>query len=204
MKMTLAPKLLGAICFSLILSACGSDSTPCDEKAPAKEYLVNNYQVKMVQYAAPIDNQSEYKIPTTIATGAEVNWDTFSIEVKADIQTYTVNNSELPRFTLLNQAQACSPNPGTAKQKVVGISITNSYDLNEKYPAGSELASLFAIINFPYTPLADWVTPITPAPKSIKLYLLEKPLGIHHNFSIEITLDDGQHFLLNTGDIRLN
>lgn len=204
MKMTLTTTRTSAICFSLALSACGSDSIPCDENAPAKEYLVNNYRVSMVQYTAAIDSQSEYKIPTAIATGAEVDWNKFSIEAKANFQTYTVNNKEFPSFTLFNQVQACSPNPGTAKQKITGISITSSYDFNEKYSAGSELSSIFATVNFPYTPVADLFISATPAPKELKLYLLEKPLGIQHNFSIELTLDDGQTFLLNTGDVRLN
>ncbi len=203
MKITHVTAYLSSMCLSLALTACGGGSSTCDEDATAKEYLVNNYQVKMVQYAEAIDNQSAYKLPTTINSGAEVNWNAFSIEVKADVQTYVVDESAFPAITLFNQALACSPNPGTAKQQLSEISITSSHDYNDQYPAGSELASLFASIEFPFTPVADFTKYAAPAPKAIKIYLLEVPATAQQNFTIAITLDDGRKFSLATGDVRL-
>lgn len=203
MKLTCATTYLSSICVSLALSACGSGSSTCDGNEVAKEYLVNNYQVKMVQYAEPINNQSAYKLSTEVNSGAEVSWNTFSIEVKADFQTYTVDTSVFPTFTLFNQVLACSPNPGTAKQQLSKISITSTHDYNEKYPAGSELASLFATLDFPFTPVADFTKYAAPAPKAIKIHLLEAPVTAQQNFTIAITLDDGRHFSLSTGDVRL-
>lgn len=203
MKITHATTYLSGICLSFALAACGSDSSTCDENGVAKEYLVNNYQVKMVQYAEPIDNQSAYKLPSAINSGAEVSWNTFSIEVKADFQTYSVDTNFFPAISLFNHALACSPNPGTAKQQLSKISITSSHDYNGKYPAGSELASVFATIDFPFTPVADFTKYAAPAPKAIKIYLLEAPALAQQNFTIAITLDDGRHFSISTGDVRL-
>lgn len=193
-----------AVCLPLLLAACGSGSAPCGNNETAKEYLVNNYQVKVVQYATPIDNQSEYKIPVTVGQGAVVDWNKFSLEVMADFQTYNVNNSDLLTISLFNAANACSPNTGTAKQKLKGISITSSRDFSRQYPAGSELAGLFSLIEFPYAPAADFGKASMPAPKIIKLYLVERPEGKQHNFTITLTLDDQQTFLLSTGDVQFN
>jgi len=177
----------------------------CESGAPSS-YLVNYYEVSNIHYDNPIDDNTAYQTPISLNGLESVEWSRFGIELNAAHQTYYSSRQPSLSFSLFSQAQACSPLPPTATQHLVNISIVSDNDYSEDYPAGSELASVFAPIKylateFPHTALDTFSGKNLPAPRQLSLYLLQEPEHNRQNFTITITLDDGNIFIVETGDI---
>ncbi len=177
----------------------------CEQGAPSS-YLVNYYEVSNIRYDEPIGDKTAYQTPTSLGGLERVEWSRFGIELNAAHQTYYSRNDRGLSFSLFPQANACSPLPPVASQRLVSISVTSDNAFSEEYPAGAELASLLAPIKylateFPYDSIDTFAGKNLPAPRQLSLYLLQEPENNRQNFTITITLDDGNTFIVETGDI---
>jgi len=199
MKIVRNFKAVGIACLVFLLTACGGAAdTSCNGNKP-DEYLITNYIATLVRYEKPIE-VAQTQVPKPLATNESPTWNTFSIELKAAYQRYQVKALPQWRFSLFETAMACSPVGPAGKQKLTKISITSADDFSDKYPAGSELVSLFEDIDHGALKLSLLLVN-SPAPLALKLKLLESPQFARQNFNVQITLDDGNHYSLNTGDV---
>jgi hypothetical protein len=189
---------ISALSLALLLAACGGKALDsCGGTIPKPfEYIITQYTTKLVRYPQAIVEESVLVTPE--ALGAQpVDWKAFSIEINARFQTYTSARMPVLQFSLFEQALACSP-AEIAHQKLTKISITSAHNFSDKYPAGSELAGLFATI-YPVQKVNSLSA--IPAPRELKFKLLEAPQYASQNFAMSITLDDGSVYLLQTGDV---
>ncbi len=202
MKMLRSISRAGVLCVGILLGSCGGkNSNDIDSCGDIRqEYIVDNYTASLVRYDEPIDDLSIAKIPKLIANNENVAWNMFAIDLNANFQTYTVKHQPAVRFNLFAQALACSPYIH-AKQALSKISITSANTFNDSYPAGSELASLFATLDYPSVNVSALADLGKPAPRWLKLKLLEAPQYSQQNFEVEISLNDGNVFILKTGDV---
>lgn len=193
---------ISAICISLLLSSCGGKSIDsCGGSTPKPvHYLVNHYDATLVRYPKAIDDQFYLASPALITGSQPVEWKAFSIEIKAKWQIYS--GFRWPQVSLFSQAMACSP-VESALQKLTKISITSANDFSDKYPAGSELLDLFGSVDNASTRLAVMLVN-APAPLDLKLKLLVAPQNARQNFEAQITLDDGNVYVLRMGDVYFN
>lgn len=185
-------------CSLLTLAACGGNRGD-DCKSPPREYSVNHYQGTSLEYTdnlkqAMVDPSNKPATP-----GAEIPWRRLALSLKADIQTYYVHR---PHFSLFASAHACSPSLGQARQTLSKISITSAQNFNAQYPAGSELASLFNLLDMPFNSVTDLPSGF-PAPQTLTIFLREQPDEGVHNFLVTIALNDGRNFEFSSGDIYL-
>jgi len=200
MEMLRNLKGICTFCVLLLLSSCGGDPKDIDTcgESPTWVYVITGYNTSLVRYEKPLEPPIS-QVPKPLANNESPEWNTFSIELKATYQKYQANVLPALRFSLFAQAFACSPNL-SGKQKVTKISITSANDFSDKYPAGSELVSLFESINHSYTKLTGLLVN-SGAPLELKLRLLEAPQNTRQNFEVQITLDDGSIYILKTGDV---
>lgn len=184
----------------VFLSACGGGDNPggsCNGSTPWV-YLVTGYTTSLARYDKPLD-PVVVQVAKPLAANESPTWNAFSIELKAAYQKYQAQALPTLRFSLFAQAFACSPNL-SGKQKVTKVSITSANDFSDKYPAGSELVSLFESINHSYIKLTNLLVN-SGAPLQLSLKLLEAPQFARQNFEIQIILDDGSAYSLKTGDV---
>jgi hypothetical protein len=188
---------ISVLCVSLLLNSCGGTGDgPCGSNSPEK--LITGYSASLARYDKPID-PVVLQDAKPLANNESPVWNAFSIELKATYQNYQARALPVLRFSLFAQAFACSPNPG-GKQKVTKISITSADDFSDKYPAGSELVSVFESINHTYIKLTN-VLVNSRAPLQLSLKLLEAPQYARQSFEVQISLDDGNTYILKTGDV---
>jgi hypothetical protein len=184
---------------SLALAACGGNSGDDCDPPPAKEYSITQYQGKTLEYTNNLMHAMADPSNKPAFAGTEIPWRRFALSFKADIQTYSV---QVPRISLFASAYACSPAMDHARQMLNKISITSAQDFNSQYPAGTELASLFSVLDLPFASVADLPAGF-PAPKTLTIFLKEQPAEGVHNFLVTINLNDGRKFEFTTGDIYL-
>lgn len=189
---------ISTLCVSLLLSSCGGDTkNSCGGSNPS-EKLITSYSASLTRYDKPID-PVVLQVSKSLASNESPTWNTFSIELKATYQNYQVKTLPTLQFSLFAQAFACSPNPG-GKQTVTKISITSANDFSDKYPAGSELVSVFESINHSYIKLTTLLVN-SRAPLQLNLKLLEAPQFARQNFEVQISLDDGITYIQKTGEV---
>lgn len=185
-----------------VLVSCGGDndgSVPCGDTSAKQERVVSNFSSTLMIYNKPIDPVVQ-EIPSPLALNQSPTWNRFSISLQATYQTYSVQLKPRIEFSLFEQANACSLVPPAAKQRLTKISITSANDFSASYPASSELLNVFAWVNNDSLSLTSLLLN-QPAPLKLELKLREPPQFARQNFTIQITLDDGGTYLLNTGDI---
>ncbi len=203
MKMVRNLAGISTLCVSLLLSACGGGGDPTDTcgGSPPKQqvYLVTGYNTSLVRYEKPIESVTPQS-PKPLANNESPTWNTFSIELKATFQNYQAKALPVLQFSLFPQAIACSPPLPVGKQKLTKISITSANDFSAAYPAGSELVSVFESIHHGAAKLTS-VLVGSAAPLNLNLKLLAAPQFARQNFEIQITLDDGNVYILKTGDV---
>lgn len=184
-----------------VLVSCGGDNgrtVPCGDTSAKQERVVSNFSSTLMIYNNPIDVGQE--IPTPLALNQSPTWNRFSILLQATYQTYSVQLKPRIEFSLFEHANACSLAPPAAKQRLTKISITSANDFSASYPAGSELLNVFAWVNNDSLSLTSLLLN-QPAPLKLELKLRESPQFARQNFTIQIGLDDGSSFTLNTGDV---
>lgn len=204
-------KFLFSFTVIYLLISCGSSSSCDGVSAPDPGvYSITYYNLMPIEFTQELnaDNDS-YHSNIVVDESNEVSWLTFGIEITADTTIMYSNNRFKFNFSLLNKAYACSFVPNNiALQKISNISIVSDNAFSENFPSGSELKELFEVVYFNanQTPveehtLLDYNTLDFPAPTSIQLHLLQKPDDLRQKFLVEITLDDGSLFIMETGDI---
>ncbi len=189
-----------AIIFSLplALAACGGNGDD-DCKSTPREYSVNHYQGYSLEYTSDLKQAMTDQSNKPATPGAEIPWRRLALLLKADVQTYYVRT---PAFSLFASAYACSPAMDRARQMLNKISITSAQDFNSQYPAGTELASLFSVLDLPFTSVADLPAGF-PAPQTLTIFLKEQPTEGVLNFLVTIALSDGRKFEFTSGDTYL-
>lgn len=186
-----------ALCMPLVLSGCGG-SEHCD--SPPREYSVMQYQAQSLEYTSELRQAMTDITNKPVMANSQVEWKKMAILLKADAQIYNV---QIPRITLFPTANACSPQLASARQKLTGISITSTYDFNNQYPAGSELAELFTALDQPFTSLSDMASVGFSAPLELRIFLREAPVEGLKNFQVTLKLSDAREFQISTGDVYL-
>jgi hypothetical protein len=203
MKMVRNLAGISTLCVSLLLSSCGGGGDPtdtCGGTLPKQQiYLITGYNTSLVHYDKPIETVTPQS-PKPLANNESPTWSTFSLELQATYQSYQAKVLPVLQFSLFAQAMACSPNPPVGKQKLTNISITSANNYSDKYPAGSELVDVFESINHGAIKLTSLVANSS-APLQLRLKLLEAPQYARQNFEVRITLDDGNIYMLKTGDV---
>ncbi|GGY60975.1 hypothetical protein GCM10011613_00370 [Cellvibrio zantedeschiae] len=194
-----------ALCCSLLLSSCGGganvDDSGCGSTPNPPQRLITGYSASLARYDKPID-PLVLQAAKPLANNDSPVWNAFSIELTAAYQLYQSKAVPSISFSLFAQAFACSLVLG-AKQHVTKISITSANNFSDKYPAGSELLGVFESINHTYIKLTDLLVN-SRAPLQLSLKLLEAPQYARQNFEIKITLDDGNTYVVSTGDVYFN
>ncbi|MCF2858414.1 hypothetical protein L1286_13075 [Pseudoalteromonas sp. SMS1] len=220
-------KALSIIALTATIIACGSDSYDPDLPEPrqgATTIIATGFNVQIYQRA-----QNSGISLDRIARGTEyianerVAFD--SVIIGIDTQTEYVNPLSKQRrvrpFSFINTAYALSPVPPTVKQKIKAITITSAYDLNDKYPAGHTLNDVFVVTTASignhfydydadkrvYLTVSEYVESNTQNEAAhtgfaLDLMLNTAPtLASSMTFYIEIALDDGKVFSLETPEI---
>lgn len=185
-------------CLSLTLAGCGGNGSD-DCKSPPREYSVNYYQGNTLEYTSDLKQAMADPSNKPAAPGTEIPWQRLALSLKADVQTYYV---QAPHFSLFASAHACSPSLGQARQTLSKISITSTQDFNAQHPAGSELASVFSLLDLPFNSVADLPANF-PAPQTLTIFLRDQPDSGIHSFLVTITLNDGRKFEFTSGDTYL-
>lgn len=70
----------------------------------------------------------------------------FSIQMRADIETFASRRERGMSFSLVSSAYACSPALPTSEEVIEDIQIYSDEDFNDDYAAGDNLAELFDIL----------------------------------------------------------
>jgi len=123
-------------------------------------------------------------------------------------------------FTLISSAHACSLIPPSTNEKIVDIKITSSYAYNSSIAAGESLKSKFSVVfaesQTPFYAYQDGVIEYYSleqyldqddvyAGNVIQLKLTESPeLPGGHVFFIELTLDSGEVFIIETPEMSFS
>jgi hypothetical protein len=190
--------LVPAFC-AVLLSACGGvGSSSCGRDFNYVGPI--GYSASLVRYDKPIETLG-VQTSKPLTPNESPSWDSFSLELSAQFQGYSGITLPRVQFSLFPQALACSPAPIT----VTKISITSANAFSDKYPAGSELNDVFGFID-PYSGervsrVSNGLALSTAMYPLLKLKLLEAPQYARQNFSVQISLRNGNTYSLNPGDV---
>lgn len=189
-----------AACSVFMLAACGGSTGNDSTCGPVvnQERLITQFTASLMRYEKPIDPVVQ-EIPKVLAPNESPTWNRFSIALRATYQTYSVQIEPRIEFSLFEQANACSI-VIKGKQRITKMSITSANNFSASYPAGSELLNLFAWVDNDYLSLTTLLLN-QPSPLDFEIKLRESPQFARQNFTIQIGLDDGSSFTLNTGDV---
>jgi len=167
-------------------------------------------------------------IDSSFDVAADTQYDGIIFSLKSEVQYLAANKTELQRtrqkritFSLFNTAFACSPLPPSTNEKITDIKITSSAPFNTELASGAVLNEKFDVIfTHSETPYYDY----NPTGPGVLYYSLEKYLaqeniaagfGIQlklneapeyageHIFFIEMTLDSGEVFSMETAEVSL-
>jgi len=143
---------------------------------------------------------------------------TISINSVTQIISSIKEKSKTNNFSFISSAYACSPAPPSTNEKIVDFKISSSSPFNDELAAGNSLKSKFEVV------FADSETQYVDysnntevyfnlnryleqenvyAGNKIRIKLNEAPKFVdNHIFFIELSLDSGEVFLLETPEIN--
>ncbi|AOT11103.1 hypothetical protein [Pseudoalteromonas luteoviolacea] len=211
------------------LFGCGSDSSgPTTPQPPSEsqtekivtgvELHLFNRELNSTLSKEDINRGDSYQENTPI----KYNHLIFGLDTATDIVTLKASLFNLMPLSLISKAYALSPVPETTKENIQSIVITSPYDFNETAPAGSNLNPFFSVsfASFPnqyyvykddkriYTAVNEYIEtadgePLKSLGFSTDLILNTAPdAGYPMSFYIEMTLDDGRVFSLESPEIQ--
>ncbi len=205
-----------------IISECGSSGTP--------EFDITNVDLQVLQAPEP---KTYAKMANgfifDIDMDAQYSDVVFSLE---SVTQNIAKNREMQNgvgkgntlldtlsFTFFNSAYACSPLPPSTKEKIINIKITSSAPFNDEFAANQSLASKFDVVyidapddfysyvngGIEYYSVESYVAqPDVKAGNIIQLKLNEEPqYSGNHIFFIEMTLDTGEIFTMESPELSL-
>ncbi|WP_196159458.1 hypothetical protein [Reinekea sp. G2M2-21] len=147
---------------------------------------------------------------------SEVNFSdiVFSIDSEVQMIALKTGKRKSPLFSMISSAYACSPMMPSAKEKIVAVKISSSSAFNSSLAAGDSLVSKFDVVfadsatyfysyedsSVSYFSLERYLEQDEVyASYNMQLKLNESPeFEGQHIFFIEITLDSGEKFILET------
>ncbi|MDK2596191.1 hypothetical protein [Pseudoalteromonas obscura] len=222
-------RAIGLFILVVTLLGCGSDSsvTPLPEP-PEKQktqqvtkgidlYLFNR-EVDQKIDTHIIKRASPYQANTPVAHQNLI----FGLDTVTETVVIASSFSSSMWPAIISKAYARSPEIKTTKESIKSIKITSAYDFNEDFLAGSILNQLFSVTfaTFPnkyfsykeenriYTTLNTYIetannAPLTPLGLRTDLILNTPPNAqFPMTFYIEIELDDGQMFTIESPEIQ--
>ncbi|AZZ98077.1 hypothetical protein [Pseudoalteromonas sp. R3] len=208
----------------------GSDGTAPGQGGQPKpseknsKIVTQGFEVRIYNRLAEQDTQNpEYNRDTPYQVTEQVTYQ--DIVFGLDTQTKSVTTAswlDIPHsFSLITKAYALSPIPPHTEEDIVSIDITSASDFSEAYPSGSKLNALFSVtyadtLNKYYSYKNDVKTFFTVeeyvqygqangglnAGFTRNLILNTGPdYPVNMTFYIEIELDNGKIFSLETQDV---
>lgn len=209
----LTTRILFFLSTIFLLVNCGA-SDSCDGIGPTEPglYSVNNYSLYPVIFTEDLtEGIASHKSNININEGENenVSWENFGIEISADTEEVYSKTSFKVNFSLFQLAHSCSSAINDiATQNISNLSIQSDNAFLENSAPGDQLKEFFEVVNFNayLTPIAEhtldeYSVSQFPAPINLQLHLLRKPENSRQNFTVELTLDDGSIFMMETGDI---
>lgn len=189
-----------------VLVACGGSSNSCDGTSPPREFSVTDYSARSVSYSEPVNDYTQ-GTGVPIDDETPVHWQHFGIELKTEVLLYQVNARPLS-FSLFANARACSPLPPQPSQRITRLSVVSDFAYSDDYAAGAELIGI-ARLHGAYPvggpqPLSDYGNNGSPAWGQVGFYFVEPPQYSPQRFVVTIELDDGNVFILETGEVYLS
>ena len=198
----------------------------CGNSGPGK-FDITDVDVEVLPAPEP-KTYPVWVIGSSFDVAADTQYDGIIFSLESQIQYLAANKTELQRtkqkgisFSLFNSAFACSPIPPTTDEKITDIKITSSAPFNTELASGAVLNEKFNVVfTHSETPYYDY-DPVGPG---VLYYSLEKYLaqegvvagyGIQlklneapeyageHIFFIEMTLDSGEVFSMETPEVSL-
>lgn len=210
----------------LLLLACGesNDEDPCGDLGSQP----SGFDILAMDLNLLVDPNT-YQTPTYVFAadyeeGQPVPFESVVFSLSATIE-YLYSNSKSRgffQFSLFPRAYACSPIPPSAIENLEEVSITSSVDFTDDYPAGASLNAFFDIVYMnsvwnhyelvstddgivaSYYSVADYMAQEdVQASSGIQLRLNSEPQNLsEHVFFINISLDSGEEFFLETPPIH--
>lgn len=198
----------------------------CGDSAPSK-FDITDINVQILQAPEP-KTYPRRVIGSSLDASVDTQYDGIVFSLESETQSLAAHKTKLPRaqkkgitFSLLNSAFACSPIPPSTDEMIIGMNIKSSSPFNDELAAGTILNEKFNVVfTHSETPYYDY----DPINSGVIYYSLEKYLaqvGVgageviqlklneepqyagNHIFFIEITLDSGDVFSMETSEVSL-
>ncbi|WP_260492034.1 DUF5034 domain-containing protein [Pseudoalteromonas maricaloris] len=150
-----------------------------------------------------------------------ISYQTLVFQLKADTQSVAQLSAPSFEFSLISTAYACSPVPPYTDEKITDINITSSAAFSDEFPAGSSLNEVFDIVYIgsdysnqvdyrrldngenDYFSISEFLDmEDKKASEFIQFALNSEPTyKQNHVFYIEISLDTGEQFSLESQEL---
>lgn len=211
------PKLSVSL-FCLTLLSCGED--PCgDLSSYPKEFDILDIELNVLVQSSFSNFPGRTYGDSQYSEGEQVPYDNLALSFDSITENIAFHHSKDRhiRFSIFDQAYACSPVTPITQEKITNISITSSYDFNDANPSGSSLNSFFDVIyaesetrfwdyidsEYYYLSVEEYMSQEeVDAGYVVQLRLNTEPQYTDsQQFSISISLDSGEHFILETPEI---
>jgi len=192
----------------LFIVACNDSGNSCGKGEPTKFDITD---VKIELLVSSGTNKAPYN---------EVKHSDLTISINSVTQIIASikEKSKKSNFSFINSAYACSLAPPSTNEKIVDIKISSSSPFNDELAAADSLKSKFEVVYadsetqyFEYSNNTEVYFNLNRyleqenvyAGNKIRIKLNESPKFVdNHIFFIELTLDTGEVFLLETPEIN--
>ena len=208
----------------LVIYGCDkqfAELSPCgDLSSYPTEFDIINMSVHILE-AQESKSYLSMILGEVYSEDSEVNFSdiVFSIDSEVQMIALKTEKRKSPSFSMISAAYACSPVTPSTKEKIVAFQITSSSAFNSSLAAGDSLVSKFDVVfadsatyfysyedsTVDYFNLDRYLEQDEVyASYNMQLKLNESPeFEGRHIFFIEITLDSGEKFILETPEISL-
>ncbi|MEJ6476622.1 hypothetical protein [Pseudoalteromonas piscicida] len=215
--------ILAGAMFATALVGCNSGSSGPDEEDQCGGTGSSVFDItgfNLGEFKAENNNVDEFV--STEYDGAEpIPYQTLVLQLKADTQSVAQVSAPNFQFSLISSAYACSPTLPFTNENITDINITSSAAFSDDLPAGSNLNDVFDVVYIgleyrnqvaygtldngekDYFSISEFLEiEQREAGKVIQLALNSEPsYKQNHVFYIEVSLDTGEQFLLESQEL---
>lgn len=108
----------------------------------ADRFKIIDFEVSLSE----LKNSEDPFLGSNPIENATVDYASFAIDFKGEIENYFSSTFKLPELGVLTTAYACSPIPPSTIEKITDIRVYCNQIITDSYPENTNIASLFDIV----------------------------------------------------------